>query len=106
MKKSKANKKEAYKRAFLFLPFICILSMKFFHGPVSLTQTFLNNQQKQLSRINFHEYKNAHARPPLLKQTSCNISNEYLASALFANGCILISNPYKYLILFKGDHAV
>ena len=50
--------------------------------------------------------KNAHARPPLLKQTSCNISNEYLTSALFANGCILISYPYKYLILFKGDHAV
>ena len=50
--------------------------------------------------------KNAHARPPLLKQRSCNISNEYLASALFANGCILISYHYKYLILFKGDHAV
>ena len=39
-------------------------------------------------------------------QSSCDILKEYLALALVANGCILISNPYKYFKWFKGDRAV
>lgn len=37
---------------FLFLPFMCISLMEFFHRPILITQKLLTHQQKQLGRIN------------------------------------------------------